>query len=138
VIPRYTVEESNHLAEMRLLLMVLQTASIFEKHSESSLKALYHLPLPILSFSFLSFNFLPLSSLFHSSLLHSYLILPLTFSYLFFYSIPSPAEASPYPFNKEGKFLYKASDWKAVPRGFPGDPPEIALIGRSVGAMEYA
>jgi hypothetical protein len=89
-------------------------------------------------FPFLSFDFLTLSSLFQSSLLYSYLILPITFSSLFFYSIPSPAEASPYPFNKEGKFLYKASDWKAVPRGFPGDPPEIALIGRSVGAMEYA
>lgn len=37
---------------------------------------------------------------------------------------------SPYPFNREGKFLFKASDWKSVPRSFPGSPPEIAIIGR--------
>jgi hypothetical protein len=37
---------------------------------------------------------------------------------------------SPYPFNREGKFLFKASDWKSVPRSFPGSPPEVAIIGR--------
>jgi GTP-binding protein EngB required for normal cell division len=40
-------------------------------------------------------------------------------------------EDSPYPFNKAGKFLFKAADWRAVPEKFPGNPPEIAIIGRS-------
>ena len=87
------------------------------------------------------------------SLLLPYLVLPyqtnlsfpyltnakLTFpshTFLFFFSFfphrTLIADDSPYPFNREGKFLYKASDWKAVPRSFPGNPPEIALIGRSV------
>ena len=63
------------------------------------------------------------------SFLLSFIYLPfpyLNFLFLFLFL----TEESPYPFNREGKFLYKASDWKAVPRSFPGDPPEIALIGR--------
>jgi hypothetical protein len=40
-------------------------------------------------------------------------------------------EESPYPFNKAGKFIFKAASWNSVPQSFPGNPPEIAIIGRS-------
>jgi GTP-binding protein EngB required for normal cell division len=40
-------------------------------------------------------------------------------------------EAIPFPFRATGKVLHSCADAVAIPKAFPGLPPEVALIGRS-------